>query len=119
MSFGYKSQDLQAEMQKRKDSNSLIFGVMKVQVIRWLLWLPLLFFLAVSAATPRVTGSWRSDNSREDADPSWKTPWGNQLPDMLVAYYRHHGVHSLMLVVCHTDIGELTLCMQCAFRSNL
>ncbi|XP_023033206.2 uncharacterized protein LOC6645456 [Drosophila willistoni] len=29
---------------------------------------------------------------------------------MLVAYYRHHGVHSLMLVVCHTekkDIAEL------------
>lgn len=33
--------------------------------------------------------------------------WGNQLPDMLVSYFRQHGVHSLMLVVCHGDIGEL------------
>ncbi|XP_026833734.1 uncharacterized protein LOC6544991 isoform X2 [Drosophila erecta] len=85
-------------MQKRKDSNSLILTVMKVQVARWL---PLIFFLLVSG-TPRVAGSWRSENSRQDPDP--KTRWGNQLPDMLVAYYRHHGVHSLMLVVCHTDI---------------
>jgi len=34
--------------------------------------------------------------------------WSNQLPDMLVAYYRQHGVQSLMLVVCHVDIGELS-----------
>lgn len=33
--------------------------------------------------------------------------WGNQLPDMLVSYFLQHGVHSLMLVVCHGDIGEL------------
>uniref|UniRef100_A0A6P4E083 Uncharacterized protein LOC108038968 n=1 Tax=Drosophila rhopaloa TaxID=1041015 RepID=A0A6P4E083_DRORH len=77
---------------------------MKVQVFRWL---PLLFFLLVSAMVPRVGGSWRSENSREDPDS--KTRWGNQLPDMLVAYYRHHGVHSLMLVVCHTDIADSRL----------
>ncbi|KAH8266029.1 hypothetical protein KR038_001031 [Drosophila bunnanda] len=83
---------------------------MKVQVILWLRWLPLLFFVvAVRAAGPRVTGSWRSEYSLEDPGPSSKTPWGNQLPDMLVAYYRHHGVHSLMLVVCHTDIADARL----------
>ncbi|KAH8374046.1 hypothetical protein KR200_005612 [Drosophila serrata] len=83
---------------------------MKVQVILLLRWLPLLFFVAaISAAGPRVTGSWRSEYSPEDPGPSSKTPWGNQLPDMLVAYYRHHGVHSLMLVVCHTDIADARL----------
>ncbi|EDW99938.2 uncharacterized protein Dyak_GE22799, partial [Drosophila yakuba] len=107
--FAYKSRGLESlkkrvrDMQKRKDSNSLILAVMKVQVARWL---PLLFFLLVSG-TPRVAGSWRSENSRQDPDP--KTRWGNQLPDMLVAYYRHHGVHSLMLVVCHTDIADFRL----------
>lgn len=116
--FGYKSRGLQSVKKsasgkcksERTDSNSLILAVavMKVQVAHWL---PLIFFLLVSG-TPRVAGSWRSEYSRQDPDP--KTRWGNQLPDMLVAYYRHHGVHSLMLVVCHTDIGELTLCMQCA-----
>ncbi|XP_034483206.1 glutamate receptor U1 [Drosophila innubila] len=35
--------------------------------------------------------------------------WGNQLPDMLVAYYRQHGVQSLMLVVCHADIAAANL----------
>ncbi|KAH8419544.1 hypothetical protein KR222_005057, partial [Zaprionus bogoriensis] len=35
--------------------------------------------------------------------------WGNQLPDMLVSYYRQLGVHSLMLVVCHADIDATRL----------
>ncbi|XP_060659294.1 uncharacterized protein LOC132793396 [Drosophila nasuta] len=35
--------------------------------------------------------------------------WGNQLPEMLVAYYRQHGVHSLLLVVCHADIAAIHL----------
>ncbi|XP_052845097.1 uncharacterized protein LOC128257892 [Drosophila gunungcola] len=76
--------------------------------VRALHRLPLLFFLVVSAAMgPRVGGSWRSEDS--PGDPDSKTRWGNQLPDMLVAYYRHHGVHSLMLVVCHTDIADYRL----------
>ncbi|XP_026847973.1 uncharacterized protein LOC6601512 [Drosophila persimilis] len=82
---------------------------MKVQLIRWRLLLPLLL------AVVNVSGSWpdsgiRSRYPREGAAPG-TTPWGNQLPDMLVAYYRHHGVHSLMLVVCHTDIADARLRM--------
>lgn len=102
-------------MQNRFDSNSLIIDVMKVQVFSQIHGrMPLLFvlFLAVSLG-PRVAGSPRSWSSNGPQDS--KTPWGNQLPDMLVAYYRHHGVHSLMLVVCHTDIGKFIQCMQCAF----
>ncbi|EDV40989.2 uncharacterized protein Dana_GF10798 [Drosophila ananassae] len=79
---------------------------MKVQVFSQIHGrMPLLFvlFLAVSLR-PRVAGSPRSWSSNAQQDP--KTPWGNQLPDMLVTYYRHHGVHSLMLVVCHTDIAN-------------
>ncbi|KAH8373467.1 hypothetical protein KR009_010125 [Drosophila setifemur] len=84
---------------------------MKVQVFQRVglrrLRHPLLFILLLTAsAGPRVAGSSSSsENSPEDS----KTPWGNQLPDMLVAYYRHHGVHSLMLVVCHTDIADARL----------
>ncbi|XP_001352911.3 uncharacterized protein Ir75d [Drosophila pseudoobscura] len=82
---------------------------MKVQLIRWRLLLPLLL------AVVNVSGSWpdsgiRTRYPREGAAPG-TTPWGNQLPDMLVAYYRHHGVHSLMLVVCHTDIADARLRM--------
>lgn len=116
MSFGYKSRrKYTGKMQNRFDSNSLIIDVMKVQVFSQIHGrMPLLFvlFLAVSLG-PRVAGSPRSWSSNAQQDP--KTPWGNQLPDMLVAYYRHHGVHSLMLVVCHTDIGKFIQCMQCAF----
>ncbi|EDV97605.1 GH16961 [Drosophila grimshawi] len=35
--------------------------------------------------------------------------WGNQLPDMLVAYFRQCGVHNLLLVVCHADIDAKLL----------
>ncbi|SPP76531.1 glutamate receptor 1 [Drosophila guanche] len=78
---------------------------MKVQLIRWH---RLLLLLVVNAWPRCVSASWQDNSNIREGAPA---PWGNQLPDMLAAYYRHHGVHSLMLVVCQTDIADSRLRM--------
>ncbi|XP_030387287.1 uncharacterized protein LOC115633915, partial [Scaptodrosophila lebanonensis] len=56
------------------------------------------------ASATRDTDSWRDPCGQFGAAREAAAAWGNQLPDMLVAYFCHHGVYSLMLVVCHGDI---------------
>lgn len=73
-----------------------------------LIFAGLLLCLLTAAATSmlgHVSGS--AAAAAAEVNDGGTSSWGNQLPDMLVSYFRQHGVHSLMLVVCHGDIGEL------------
>ncbi|EDW18903.1 uncharacterized protein Dmoj_GI11826 [Drosophila mojavensis] len=83
--------------------SSLIFPELLVLLLLLLLLWPL-------TATTSMSGhvSLPADAAIPSGQPKGDA-WGNQLPDMLVAYYRHHGVHSLMLVVCHADIAASRL----------
>lgn len=73
-----------------------------------LIFAGLLLCLLTAAATSmsgHVSGA--AAAAAAEVNDGGTSSWGNQLPDMLVSYFRQHGVHSLMLVVCHGDIGEL------------
>lgn len=81
--------------------NSLIFPELFVLLL--LLLRPLTASTSMSAPADASIPRGQQKQEQLLKDDSW----GNQLPDMLVAYYRQHGVHSLMLIVCRGDIGEL------------
>lgn len=87
--------------------NSLIFPELLVLLLLLLLLWPLTATTSMSGHVSLPADAEIPSGQQQQQQLPNGDSWGNQLPDMLVAYYRQHAVHSLMLVVCHADIGEL------------